>query len=82
MITKKTAFSAALIAGATLRGIAGAASAQPVSPHNAADRHLKIKRLSADGMTFVAGSPQAAGAQVGQDLDSWSVRTQYAFQTS
>lgn len=79
MITTKTAFRAALIAGATLLGIAGAASAQPVSPHDAADRHLKIKRLSADGMTFVAGSPQAAGTQLSQELDSGSVRTQYAF---
>lgn len=28
---------------------------------------------------FIAGSTPVAGAQVGQDLDIWSLRTQYAF---
>ena len=46
---------------------------------SAAYRNVEIKRLSPGGSAFVAGSTPAAGVQVGQDLDIWSLRTQYAF---
>lgn len=42
-------------------------------------RNVEVRRLSQGGTAFVAGSTPAAGAQVGQDLDIWSLRTQYAF---
>lgn len=46
---------------------------------SAAYRNVEVRRLSPGGNTFVAGSTPAAGTQVGQDLDIWSLRTQYAF---
>ncbi|ATC23292.1 hypothetical protein EIB18_01455 [Caulobacter vibrioides] len=55
------------------------ASAQTASVDDASARHVKVRRPPPDGKTCVAGSTPAAGTQVGQDLDSWSVRTQYAF---
>ncbi len=42
-------------------------------------RNVEVRRLSPGGTAFVAGSTPVAGAQVGQDLDIWSLRTQYAF---
>ena len=42
-------------------------------------RNVEVRRLSQGGTSFVAGSTPPAGAQVGQDLDIWSLRTQYAF---
>jgi phosphate-selective porin OprO and OprP len=51
----------------------------PVVSVSAAYRNVEIKRLSPGGTAFVAGSTPAAGTQVGQDLDIWSLRTQYAF---
>ena len=51
----------------------------PVVSLSAAYRNVEVKRLSPGGTAFVAGSTPVAGAQVGQDLDIWSVRTQYAF---
>jgi len=42
-------------------------------------RNVEVRRLSPGGTAFIAGSTPAAGAQVGQDLDIWSLRTQYAF---
>jgi phosphate-selective porin OprO/OprP len=46
---------------------------------SAAYRNVEVRRLSQGGTSFVAGSTPAAGVQVGQDLDIWSLRTQYAF---
>jgi phosphate-selective porin OprO/OprP len=51
----------------------------PVVSLSAAYRSVDVKRLSPGGAAFVAGATPPAGAQVGQDLDIWSVRTQYAF---
>jgi len=45
----------------------------------AAYRNVEIRRLSPGGTAFVAGSTPAAGVEVGQDLNIWSLRTQYAF---
>ncbi|MDP3659963.1 OprO/OprP family phosphate-selective porin [Phenylobacterium sp.] len=45
----------------------------------AAVQDVKVDRLSAGGSTFIAGSTPPAGAQVGQDLRIYSLRTQYAF---
>jgi phosphate-selective porin OprO/OprP len=42
-------------------------------------RNVEVRRLSPGGTAFGAGSTPVAGAQVGQDLDIWSLRTQYAF---
>lgn len=46
---------------------------------NATYRNVEVQRLSPGGAAFVAGSTPPAGAEVGQDLDIWSLRTQYAF---
>ena len=51
----------------------------PVVSISGAYRNVEVRRLSPGGSAFVAGSTPAAGAQVGQDLDIWSLRTQYAF---
>lgn len=51
----------------------------PVVSLSAAYRNVEVKRLSPGGSAFVAGATPPAGAQVGQDLDIWSVRTQYVF---
>lgn len=40
---------------------------------------VSVDRLSPGGAAFVAGSTPPAGAQVGQDLQIYSFRTQYAF---
>jgi len=45
----------------------------------AAYRAVSVDRLSPGGSAFVAGSTPASGTQVGQDLQIWSLRTQYAF---
>lgn len=45
----------------------------------AAFQNVEVDRLSPGGTAFVAGSTPAAGTQVGQDLQIWSLRTQYAF---
>lgn len=45
----------------------------------AAYQNVQVDRLSPGGSAFVAGSTPAAGVQVGQDLQIWSLRTQYAF---
>lgn len=45
----------------------------------AAYQDVSVDRLSAGGTTFLAGSTPPAGAQVGQDLKIYSLRTQYAF---
>jgi len=42
-------------------------------------RDVSVDRLSPGGAAFIAGSTPPAGAQVGQDLNIWSLRTQYAF---
>ncbi len=43
-------------------------------------QHVDIDRLSAGGATFGAGElTPPAGAQIGQTLSIWSLRTQYAF---
>jgi phosphate-selective porin OprO and OprP len=42
-------------------------------------RHVDVDRLSPGGSAFVAGSTPAAGVQVGQELNIWTLRTQYAF---
>lgn len=42
-------------------------------------RNVEVRRLSPGGTAFGAGATPAAGAQVGQDLDIWSLRTQYSF---
>jgi len=41
-------------------------------------RNVEVRRLSPGGTAFGAATP-AAGTQVGQDLDIWSLRTQYVF---
>ncbi len=46
---------------------------------SAAYRNVEVNRLSPGGTAFGATSTPPAGAQVGQDLDIWSVRTQYVF---
>jgi len=51
----------------------------PVVSITGAYRNVEVRRLSPGGSAFVAGSTPAAGVQVGQDLDTWSLRTQYAF---
>jgi len=51
----------------------------PVVSISGAYRNVEVRRLSPGGSAFVAGSTPAAGTQVGQDLDIWSLRTQYAF---
>jgi phosphate-selective porin OprO/OprP len=51
----------------------------PVVSISGAYRNVEVRRQSPGGSAFVAGSTPAAGAQVGQDLDIWSLRTQYAF---
>ncbi|WP_309644333.1 porin [Phenylobacterium sp.] len=45
----------------------------------AAYQDVSVDRLSPGGTAFVAGSTPPAGAQVGQDLKIYSLRTQYAF---
>ncbi|MCC7266829.1 MAG: porin [Caulobacteraceae bacterium] len=45
----------------------------------AAYRRVEVDRLSPGGTAFGAGATPPAGAQVGQDLDILSLRTQYAF---
>ncbi|MDP3856066.1 OprO/OprP family phosphate-selective porin [Phenylobacterium sp.] len=45
----------------------------------AAYQDVSVDRLSPGGTAFVAGSTPSAGAQVGQDLSIYSLRTQYAF---
>ncbi len=45
----------------------------------AAYRNVSVDRLSPGGTAFIAGSTPAAGVQVGQDLNIWSLRTQYSF---
>ncbi len=46
----------------------------------AAFQNVEVDRLSPGGTAFGAGvATPAAGAQVGQDLQIWSLRTQYAF---
>jgi len=45
----------------------------------AAYQDVSVDRLSPGGTAFVAGSTPPAGAQVGQDLNIYSLRTQYAF---
>lgn len=46
----------------------------------AAYRRVEVDRLSPGGGAFGAGAATPpAGAQVGQDLNVWSLRTQYAF---
>lgn len=45
----------------------------------AAYQDVSVDRLSPGGTSFVAGSTPAAGVQVGQDLQIYSLRTQYAF---
>jgi phosphate-selective porin OprO/OprP len=40
---------------------------------------VSVDRLSPGGAAFGAGATPAAGIQVGQDLQIWSLRTQYAF---
>jgi len=42
-------------------------------------RNVEVRRLSPGGTAFGAGTTPAAGTQVGQDLDIWSLRTQYVF---
>ena len=42
-------------------------------------RNVEVRRLSPGGTAFGAGATPAAGTQVGQDLDIWSLRTQYVF---
>ena len=43
-------------------------------------QRVEVNRLSAGGTTFGAGPlTPPAGAQIGQDLNIWSFRTQYAF---
>ncbi|PTS86576.1 MULTISPECIES: OprO/OprP family phosphate-selective porin [unclassified Caulobacter] len=51
----------------------------PVVSISGTYRNVEVRRLSPGGSAFVAGSTPAAGVQVGQDLDIWSLRTQYAF---
>lgn len=45
----------------------------------AAWQNVQVDRLSPGGTAFVAGSTPPAGAQVGQELNIYSLRTQYAF---
>ena len=45
----------------------------------AAYQDVSVDRLSPGGTAFLAGSTPPAGAQVGQDLKIYSLRTQYAF---
>lgn len=45
----------------------------------AAIQDVSVDRLSPGGAAFLAGSTPPAGAQVGQDLRIYSLRTQYAF---
>lgn len=45
----------------------------------AAYRNVSVDRLSPGGTAFVAGSTPALNTQVGQDLEIFSFRTQYAF---
>ncbi|UTP39121.1 OprO/OprP family phosphate-selective porin [Phenylobacterium sp. LH3H17] len=45
----------------------------------AAYQDVSVDRLSPGGTAFTAGSTPPAGAQVGQDLKIYSLRTQYAF---
>ena len=45
----------------------------------AAFQDVSVDRLSPGGAAFGAGATPPAGAQVGQDLQIWSLRTQYAF---
>lgn len=45
----------------------------------AAYRNVSVDRRSPGGTAFVAGSTPALNAQVGQDLEIFSFRTQYAF---
>jgi phosphate-selective porin OprO/OprP len=45
----------------------------------AAFQDVNVNRLSPGGAAFLAGSTPPAGAQVGQNLQIWSFRTQYAF---
>jgi phosphate-selective porin OprO/OprP len=43
-------------------------------------QHVEVDRLSPGGTAFGAGAlTPPAGAQIGQDLNIWSFRTQYAF---
>lgn len=42
-------------------------------------RNVQVDRLSPGGTAFIAGSTPALNAQVGQDLDIFAFRTQYAF---
>lgn len=42
-------------------------------------RNVSVDRYSPGGTAYVAGSTPVIGAQVGQDLNIWSLRTQYAF---
>lgn len=43
-------------------------------------QHVEVDRLSPGGTAFGAGAlTPPAGAQVGQDLNIWSIRTQYSF---
>ena len=51
----------------------------PVVSISGTYRNVEVRRLSPGGSAFVSGSTPAAGTQVGQDLDIWSLRTQYAF---
>jgi len=46
---------------------------------SAAYQNVSVDRLSPGGTAFIAGSTPPNGAQVGQDLDIFSVRAQYAF---
>jgi phosphate-selective porin OprO/OprP len=45
----------------------------------AAYRNVSVDRLSPGGTAYVAGSTPALNVQVGQDLEIFSFRTQYAF---
>ena len=43
-------------------------------------RRVEVGRLSPGGTAFGAGAlTPPAGARIGQDLNIWSFRTQYAF---
>jgi len=43
-------------------------------------QRVEVSRLSPGGTAFGAGAlTPPAGAQIGQDLNIWSFRTQYAF---
>jgi phosphate-selective porin OprO and OprP len=43
-------------------------------------QHVEVDRLSPGGTAFGSGAlTPPAGAQIGQDLNIWSIRTQYAF---